>query len=141
ISTQTPMIGDFITYTLIIRNAGPNTASNVEVTDTLPSTVTYSGDYSASQGALDGTVWRVGTIPVNGLASLEITVDVTSTPGTFINPAEVTASDQADPDSTPNNGDPDEDDYAESVFLFGPPFGRKVVNERGLPELEWGLEW
>ncbi len=141
ISTDTPAIGDFITYTIIARNAGPNAAFNVEVTDTMPSTVTYSGDYSASQGTFNGTVWNVGTIPVNGLASLEITVEVTSNVGTFVNIAEVTASDQSDPDSTPNNGDTDEDDYAESTFLFDPPFGRKTVNERGLPELLWGIEW
>jgi uncharacterized repeat protein (TIGR01451 family)/LPXTG-motif cell wall-anchored protein len=126
---------------LTLTNAGPNSAFGVNVTDTLPTTVTYSGIHSASQGSFNGTVWTVGTLPANSAATLQITVQVTSTTGTFVNVAEVTASDQSDPDSTPNNGDPSEDDYAQSSFLFDPPFGRKVFNESGLPQLEWSVVW
>jgi uncharacterized repeat protein (TIGR01451 family) len=141
ISTTTPQVGDFITYSVVVSNAGPNTAFNVEVTDTLPTTVSYTGTYLASQGTFNGTVWTVGTIPVGGAASLQITVQVISNTGTFVNIAEVTASDQIDPDSTPNNGNPGEDDYDESSFAFDPPFGRKVFDASGLPELEWTIVW
>jgi large repetitive protein len=141
INNNAPQVGDSVTYTLTVSNAGPNTAFGVAVTDTLPTTVTYSGIFTASQGSFDGTLWSVGTLPANSAATLQITVQVTFTTGTFVNVAEVTASDQADPDSTPNNGDPSEDDYAQSSFLFDPPFGRKVFNENGLPQLEWNVVW
>lgn len=141
VSTTSPQLGDTFTYTVTVRNDGPNIAYNVEVTDDLPTTVSYTGDYTASQGTFDGSVWTVGTIPVGGAASLDFTVELTDTSGTFVNVAEVTASDQADPDSTPDNGDSSEDDYDESGFLFDPPFGRKVFNADGLPELEWTIIW
>ena len=142
ISTTTPQLGDFFTYTVTVSNAGPNTAFNVAVTDYLPSTVAYSS-HITSQGSFNPAtgVWTVGTLPVNGAATLQLTVQLTSLTGTFVNVAEVSASDQSDPDSTPNNLDPSEDDYAESSFLFDPPFGRKVFDANGLPELEWTIVW
>ncbi len=140
VDNNTPDVGDTIHYTLTVRNDGPNDAVNVEVTDTLPAAVNYTGTYTASQGSFDGSVWTVGNISVGNAATLEITVEVTGTTGT-VNVAEVTASDQPDVDSTPNNGVTTEDDYAESTFGFDPPFGRKVFDANGLPLLEWTMVW
>jgi len=140
VDNLTPNLGDFITYTVTVRNDGPNTAFNVEVTDTLPATVTYSGVFTATQGTFDGSLWVVGTLADGQSESLSITVQVTSL-GPTENIAEVTASDQPDPDSTPNNGDPTEDDYDTSGTIFDPPFGRKVFDDSGLPQLEWNIVW
>ena len=66
----------------------------------LPAGVTYvshqvDGDYTPGTG-----IWNVGTIPLGGFASLNITATVDSlTAGTIINTASVTAVDQADTNS------------------------------------------
>ena len=56
-------VGDTVTYTVIVTNNGPDSATNVALTDWLPAGVTYVSD-TATQGSYnDGTgVWTVGTI-------------------------------------------------------------------------------
>lgn len=141
VNTSTPQVGQDIVYTLTVSNSGPSTAFNVEVTDTLPGDVTYNGDHVASQGTFDGSLWVVGQLNAGQSASLQMTVRVTGNTGNTTNIAEVTRSDQPDPDSTPGNGNTTEDDYAASNFAFDPPFGRKVFDDNGLPLLEWRIEW
>ena len=110
VSTATPNVGDNITFTLTVANAGPDTATNVAVTDLLPSGLSFvsstpsQGTYISSTG-----VWSVGSISNGASATLQIVATVTST-GAKTNSAEVTASDQHDPDSTVNNGVATEDD-------------------------------
>jgi uncharacterized repeat protein (TIGR01451 family) len=105
-----PEIGDVVTFTIAVHNAGPNTATNVAVGDTLPAGLSYESDdpsqgsYSAGSGE-----WTVGTLGVGGSATLQISAQVNAG-GTHVNTAQVTAADQYDPDSTPNNNVPSEDD-------------------------------
>jgi len=116
-----PTLGSTITYTVTVSNAGPDAATNVVVSDPLPAGLTYVSD-TPSQGTFDSGTgdWTVGTIPAGGLATLRITVTFDSTtPVTNI--AQVTASDQPDPDSTPNNNDPTEDDQASLTLPQQPP--------------------
>lgn len=104
-------LGQPVTFTLNVNNAGPATATNVQVTDRLPPGLTFlsatpAGVYNASTG-----VWTVGTLGNGSGASLQITASLsTNTPVT--NTAEITAADQRDPDSTPGNGIPTEDDQS-----------------------------
>lgn len=59
--------------------------------------------------------WTISAIAADGTTTLNTTATVTAAgPGT--NTAEVTASDQPDPDSIPNNHDPAEDDQASVSF-------------------------
>jgi len=106
-------VGQPVTFTLNVNNAGPATATNVRVTDQLPQGLTFlratpAGVYNSANG-----VWTVGTLGNGASASLQITARVESTTP-ITNTAEVTASDQHDPDSTPGNGIPTEDDQAEA---------------------------
>ncbi|MFO0807784.1 MAG: SdrD B-like domain-containing protein [Gemmataceae bacterium] len=113
-----PNVGDSVTFTVTLANAGPNTATGVIVTDALPAGLQFLSA-SASQGgynALTG-LWSVGTVANGGSATLQVVARVL-TAGVKVNVAEVTTSDQPDPDSTPNNGDPREDDRA-SVPVTG----------------------
>lgn len=111
-----PAVGDQIIFTLTITNDGPGVASRVEVTNLLPSELTFK-NASVSQGEYnDNTgVWDVNNM-INGLtSSLTITATVNNA-GIFSNTAEVTAVDQIDPDSAPNNNDSNEDDQDAIIF-------------------------
>ncbi|MDG3581874.1 PKD domain-containing protein [Galbibacter pacificus] len=111
-----PDTGDEIIFTLTIENAGPSTATGVQVTDLIPDGYTYVSDDSA--GLYDSTtgIWDVGTLTSGTSMIMNITVSVNST-GTYVNIAEVTAVNETDADSTPANGDADEDDQDQAQTL------------------------
>jgi len=113
VNDSTPNEGDTITYTLAIDNNGPDSATNVSITDQLPAGVTYVSDTPSQGSYVSGTgVWTIGTIANGADATLTITatVDLGTVGTTIDNNAEVTASDQEDPDSTPGNTSGTEDD-------------------------------
>lgn len=119
VNNTTPNVGDRVTFTVTLSNAGPSTATNVRLSDPVPTglanpVVTPSvGTYDAATG-----VWSVPTIDSGATATLTLEGTVTATAPTT-NVAEVTASDQPDPDSTPGNNDPNEDDRA--IATITPP--------------------
>ncbi|MFP4845429.1 PKD domain-containing protein, partial [Winogradskyella sp. PE311] len=108
-------VGDTVVFTIVVNNSGADAATNVEVTDELPSGFTYvsddaGGDYDDATG-----LWTIASIANGAAATLNITATInepSGSSGEYNNIAEVTASDQADPDSDPDNddGDQDEDD-------------------------------
>lgn len=118
IDNPNPNLGDTITFTVTVTNDGPNTATGVEVTDQLPPGLTFVSA-TPSQGSYNNVtgVWTVETLNVGTSATLVIQA-IVSTVEAITNTAEVTASDQLDPDSTPNNHDPAEDDQA-TVIIAG----------------------
>ncbi|MBE9029841.1 DUF11 domain-containing protein [filamentous cyanobacterium LEGE 11480] len=102
--------GDQVIYTISVTNTGPGDATGVTISEPLAAGLNFVSS-TPSQGTYNSGTgqWAVGTIPNGTTATLQITVDVTTaTPTT--NTSQVTASDQPDPDSTPNNNDPNEDD-------------------------------
>jgi uncharacterized repeat protein (TIGR01451 family) len=115
-----PTVGSAFNYTITVTNDGPSTATNVQVTDRLPPSSDVSinsASISKSQGstvynaATPNIVWTVGTLAPNTSATL--TIPATRLLASFTaNVAEVTASDQSDPDSTPGNNVAGEDDRA-----------------------------
>ncbi|MEH6705513.1 MAG: gliding motility-associated C-terminal domain-containing protein [Galbibacter orientalis] len=111
-----PDTGDEIVFTLTLENAGPSTATGVQVTDMLPDGYTYVSDNSA--GLYDPTtgIWNVGTLTSGASVIMNITVSVNST-GNYLNSAEVSAANETDADSTPANGDDNEDDQDEAQTL------------------------
>jgi|Deesub1362A_J573_1020465.scaffolds.fasta_scaffold02718_3 uncharacterized repeat protein (TIGR01451 family) len=111
VDNSTPNVGDTVTFTVVVTNVdADDAATGVEVEDRLPAGLNYVS-HVASQGTYDpGTgVWELGTVGPGSSAALEITATVAQ-PGSSENCAEVTACDQPDVDSTPDNGDPNEDD-------------------------------
>ena len=122
-----PNVGDTVTFTITLRNDGVDTATNVAVRDLLPSGlalltgVPTSGSYNTTSG-----VWSVPALASGGVETLTITATVNAT-GSLTNTAEVTAADQTDIDSTPNNNVPTEDDQA-SVSLL--PARRRLIAEQ-----------
>ena len=101
VSDPTPNVGDTITFTVTVQDNGPNSATNVQVNDLLPTGLVYisntasQGNYFANTG-----VWTVGTVNNGAQATLTITAQVAS-PMPLINTATVTA-DQFDPNSGNN---------------------------------------
>jgi large repetitive protein len=115
-----PAVGGAFNYTITVTNDGPSTATNVQVTDRLPpvtDVLVNSLSITTSQGsavynvATPNIVWTVGTLAPNTSATL--TIPATRLIASFtVNVAEVTASTQSDPDSTPGNNIVGEDDQA-----------------------------
>ncbi|MCX7546596.1 hypothetical protein OS188_01370, partial [Xanthomarina sp. F1114] len=115
VSSTEVSVGDSVTFTLTVSNAGPDSATNVQVLDQLPSGYTYQSDDSAGTYNSASGIWNIGTVEVGTPAVLNITVTVNPPRGVtdeYVNIAEVISSDQFDPNSTPNNddGDQSEDD-------------------------------
>jgi uncharacterized repeat protein (TIGR01451 family) len=111
-SSANPSVGQNVTFTITVSNAGPSTATGVTVTDLLPAGLTFvsatpsQGTYNNSTG-----IWTVGSVANGAKATLQVTATLTSG-NSVTNTAEVTASGQPDPDSTPGNGVATEDDQA-----------------------------
>ena len=143
VDNVSPRVGDIATFTLLLSNAGPNDATNVTVVDQLPeglefvSTVPSLGQYNAADG-----VWNVGLLPVGESRTLLIRARVTTT-GIKVNSAQVATADQFDPDSSPNNNVPGEDDQdavilvppaslAGSVFIDTNGDSERQANEAGI---------
>jgi len=117
VSTAAPLVGSLVTFSIQVSNAGPQQADGVTVTDLLPSGYTYVS-YNTTTGSYNSLtgLWTVGNIPVSDSYTLQLTAVVNAS-GNYTNTAEITASSQPDPDSTPNNGITTEDDYAQAAVI------------------------
>jgi len=97
-------VGDDIIYTLVITNDGPDLATNVVVTDTLPGVITFSsaapeqGSCTNDKGVITCTL---GDLPAGGQSEILVTT-VTSQTGLVTNRAGVNAA-TADPEPGNNN--------------------------------------
>ena len=111
-----PNVGDKVTFTLELTNKGPGTATSIQVLDLLPTTLDFVsatptiGNYDHKTG-----IWTVGNIAPNNPVQLVIVATVNSAIS-IANTAEVIAVAEKDPNSTPNNNNPNEDDQT-SVTL------------------------
>jgi uncharacterized repeat protein (TIGR01451 family) len=101
VSSANPIFGTPVTYTLIAHNNGPDTATNVVVTDILPTGVMFVSA-TPSQGSFNPAsgIWLIGTLPNGATATLQITCIVT-TIGPITNTSTVEAS-EPDPDLANN---------------------------------------
>ena len=97
------LVGENITYTIIVTNNGPSDATGVILTDTLPQGVSF---VSAPAGCteLGGIVsCDLGTLLTGGSTAVEIVVTA-DTPGVLINSASLNAN-ETDPDPTDNTAE------------------------------------
>ena len=95
-------VGASLTYTLTVRNAGPDTATNVTVADSLPAATRFVSVQSSQGVCTGGAVVRcaLGTLARNASATVTIVVRPLE-PGVLINSATVVG---AEPEAnTANN--------------------------------------
>ncbi len=153
ISTQSPAIGDVVTYTVVVANSpGSTTATNVSVKNDLPaggvsylpasaSVIHGSGTYTTT-GSATATV---GTLVVPAIAPGDSAVLVFRATvleqGVWFNTAEIIAADQTDTNSTPNNQSMTEDDYVSVcfsvpiIYYFGDEY--TVMVPSGYDQIVW----
>ncbi|GIW35498.1 hypothetical protein [Meiothermus sp.] len=99
VSRAQASVGDRVTYTLTLVNNGPDAATNVVLTDTLPAGL---ASITAEGATLQGNTltWTVGSLPSG--ARRNFTVQATATQaGTLVNSAEVRLR-ETDPDPANN---------------------------------------
>ncbi len=104
VNDATPNVTDTITYTLTVGNNGPDTATNVVVTDTLQAGVTYiSNDCGANDAGAPTIVWTIASLAMNAGAVCNIQASIdTGTGGTLIDNIATVDADQDDPDDGNN---------------------------------------
>ena len=107
-----PNVGDQVTITITLTNNGPGTATEIKVKDALPAGLEYVSS-TADLGTYDATtgLWTVGNLPPNVSVSLRLVVKMTGSTS-VVNTAEVYSVAETDPNSTPNNNEPGENDQA-----------------------------
>lgn len=110
-----------------LSNAGPQAATGVKVKFAKPNGVVYVGgnEFTTSQGSFTpfgNEEWNVGSIPANGSATLTVNYFLLNATAPVAY-AQVTAANETDSDSQPNNGTlpmPNQDDEA-ATGGGGPP--------------------
>src|SRR5690606_31645926 len=111
VSNSTPNVGDVVTVTITVTNQGPDATTNVAVQDVVPngySNITNINGFGVLSGST--ITWSGLNIAAGGSVTLTVQATV-GAPGAgvnYVNVAQVTAVDQDDPDSTPNNDDGDQ---------------------------------
>ncbi|HOK37747.1 MAG TPA: HYR domain-containing protein [Bacteroidales bacterium] len=103
VDNNTPYVGDQVTFTITIINNGPSQATNITVTDQLPTGYTYVS-HTVSDGNYDNVsgIWTISTINYPGSAVLTITAIVDLPGGSYTNVATITNFDQYDPNPNDN---------------------------------------
>ena len=117
VNNTSPNVGNNIIYTINVSNAGPSTATNVEVKDVLPAGLQF---VSSSDFQLSGSNFtsQIVSLPV-GNKSLSFVAKVTGNQ-IITNKAEISKSDQFDPNSQVNTGTEDGQDDTDSVSVKAP---------------------
>lgn len=105
VSSSTAKAGDVVTYTLTITNLGPNDASGVTITDSLPAELIFSSCTATAGGTCSSQGGTFSTLAANATGTITIAGALVSglTRGTVVtNTASVQASSPDDPVSTNN---------------------------------------
>ena len=126
--------GSNLTFTVVVTNGGVNNATGVTVRDALPAGAAYVSSSGGLYNPASG-IWTIGTLNAGSSTSLQIIVTAV-TSGSITNGAEVQTAVQHDPDSTPGNANPAEDDYGSVTFTSVAPdyvLAKTVASPAGRP--------
>lgn len=105
VNNSSPIVGEFIQYTVEVTNNGPKTATNLKVIDQIPSGITYM-DSVVTVGAYNPVsgIWTIGTLANQATATLTINgrIQEDTEAQTIVNSADLNSLDQNDT-NTANN--------------------------------------
>lgn len=122
-SELNPNAGDTVTFELVLTNDGPGIATNVSIEDIVP--IGYTLGTIDDGGTVNGNTitWLIANMAIGThLVRYEATLNApTDTVGEYTNTAQVTASDQFDPDSVPDNDDGDQSEDDEANYTINVP--------------------
>ncbi|MFN8346636.1 MAG: DUF11 domain-containing protein [Spirosomataceae bacterium] len=110
ISNKTPALNDTVSIRVVLKNAGPDTATNVGVQDFIPAGLSLLTK-TVTKGTYLNSAWTVGTLAAGDSAVLLLSVKVVTTGAKFYS-AEVSQADQTDVNSAPGNAVITEDDFS-----------------------------
>ena len=102
IINETAHKGDFIYWTIVVTNHGPDVAVNVVVIDFLPSELTDISVFNITHGSFSNGVWSGFDLNSDDIAVLVLKTRVNATNVTIVNDV-VVDSDTYDPDMSNNN--------------------------------------
>src|SRR5690606_23604602 len=69
-----PNLGDTVTYTITVSNAGPSTATNLVITDTIPAGMEYVGSSDGGSYSAGVVTWNAGNLVAGGEVTRTVTV-------------------------------------------------------------------
>ncbi|HEV3236355.1 MAG TPA: hypothetical protein VGZ25_05175 [Gemmataceae bacterium] len=97
-----PAVGSNVLYTFTVKNNGPGAATNVFMSESLPSGLTFISAGNESQGAFNPTTqfWTVGNLANGATATLQLLAQVNRS-GVLVNNAQV-SSEETDPNLANN---------------------------------------
>ncbi|WP_198314203.1 Ig-like domain-containing protein [Alkalitalea saponilacus] len=100
VNEGTPNVGSNVVFSITVFNGGPSDATNVVVTDNLPSGYTYVSDNGGAATTVSGNnvTWNIGSLANGASQTLEITATVLAS-GDYNNIATVSSTTD-DPDDT-----------------------------------------
>lgn len=118
-------VGQIVTIVIVLRNDGPNAAQNVGFRNTLPPGLAFvsSSLLSYQNGVLSATL---SGLPSGAEFMVSFMAKATEA-GALINRAEITKSNQTDPDSKPDNGPDNGEDDTKSLVVNVLPLNCKPV--------------
>ncbi|MBU1821342.1 MAG: DUF11 domain-containing protein [Bacteroidetes bacterium] len=138
VSNKLPQVNDVVTIKVVVKNEGQVTATGVAVKDALPvgldlTNATGDGSYTAGN-------WTIGNIAVGDSAELFLTVKVVSM-GVQYYTAEVSAMNEPDVDSSPNNGVETEDDFGRTCVSAPITLCSSQAVELSVPAGSSSIQW
>ncbi|MCB1877152.1 MAG: DUF11 domain-containing protein [Chromatiales bacterium] len=79
IDDNTPFAGQTVVFTLLVENVGPASATDTNVTDTLPAGLTWVGDTCAAGPPVGSLLtWNVGNLTPSAFASCTVTTKISA---------------------------------------------------------------
>lgn len=141
INKKVAKIGDNLTYTIKVWNEGQSTATNVSVKDSLNAGVEYV-TYASATGNYDfnSKTWTIGSIAPGDTAVLLLVVKVVAQ-GVWFNTAEICTMTEKDQDSTPCNGNTEEDDIDSECFTVPLEVCLGDAIQASIPEKYQNVQW
>ncbi len=136
---EAPVVGGYLIYSLNFRNSGPLNSTGARVQVTVPAALTFVS--AVGQGAYDSAthIWDPPTTGNDGSTQIYLTF-VVAAPGPIALKLEVIAAGQPDPDSTPNNNNPGEDDQTISI-LTAAAANPNAIRVGGIPDRRFESSW